>query len=67
MILTLGRNPSRWLWPLVAIGACPYLFLTSRFYGKLGTLFVGQWAFAVVGGFFLLVAASRPTITIADS
>jgi hypothetical protein len=58
IIVTLGRAPSRWLWVVGTLGVCPYLFLVGRDYGRLGTLFVGQWAFAVVGGLFLLVAMS---------
>jgi hypothetical protein len=65
VIVTLGRRPSRWLWPVVAIGACPYMFLVSRSYGKIGTLFVGQWAFAVVAGLFFL-AALAPVSTKRD-
>jgi Glycosyltransferase family 87 len=58
VIVVLGARPSRWLWPIVAIGVWPYLFLVSRTYGKFGTLLVGQWALATVGGLFLLVAFS---------
>jgi hypothetical protein len=61
VIVVIGARPSRWIWPIIAIGVCPYLFLVSRSYGKLGTLVVGQWAFAVVAGLFLLVAASPST------
>ena len=66
VLVVLGRQPSRWLWPLVAVAVCPYTILVSRFYGKVGTMFVGQWAFAVVGGFLLLMAASRPAAAIAE-
>ena len=58
ILVTLGRAPSRWLWVVGAIGVCPYLFVVGRYYGQFGTLVVGQWAIAVVGGLFLLVAAS---------
>lgn len=58
IIVVLGDRPSRWIWPVAVIGVCPSLLLVSRSYGKLGTLLVGQWAFATVAGLFLLVAAS---------
>jgi hypothetical protein len=57
VIAVLGRRPSRWLWPLTAIAICPYTLLVNRAYGIPGTLLVGQWALAVVGGLFLLVAS----------
>lgn len=58
VLVVLGERPSRWLWPVAALGVCPYMLLVGRSYGKLGTLFVGQWAFATVAGLFLLVAAA---------
>ena len=58
VIVVLGRRPSRWLWPLTAIAICPYTLLVSRSYGILGTVLVGQWAFATTLGLLLLVAAA---------
>jgi hypothetical protein len=56
VIVVLARRPSRWLWPIAAIAVCPYALLVSRSYGKLGTLLVGQWAFATMVGLLLLIA-----------
>jgi hypothetical protein len=60
VVVVLGRRLSRWLWPLIAIGVCPYMALVSPDYGKLGTLVVGQWAFAIIASMFLLIAAEPP-------
>ena len=62
VVATLAARPSQWLWPIIAVGACPYMFLVSRSYGKIGTLLVGQWAFAVVAGLYLLVAWTPSTV-----
>ncbi len=58
VIVVLARRPSRWLWPLTAIGIIPYTVLVNRSYGILGTVLVGQWAFVTTLGLLLLVAAA---------
>jgi hypothetical protein len=58
VIVVLARRPSFWLWPIGAIAVCPYTLLVSRVYGKLGTVIVGQWAFAIVAGLLVLVASA---------
>ena len=58
VIVVLGRQPSRWLWPLTALAICPFPLLVSRSYGILGTVVVGQWAFATSLGLLLLIAAA---------
>ena len=55
VLATLGRRPSRWMWPVGALAMCPYPLLVSRHYGVWGTLLVGQMAFAVMIALFLLV------------
>jgi hypothetical protein len=56
VITTLSRRPSRWAWPVSLLVIFPSLLLVSRTYGKLGTLVVGQWSFAIVAGLFGWVA-----------
>jgi hypothetical protein len=56
VVVVLAERPSRWLWIVGVLGVCPIIFLVSRAYGKVGTLLVGQWAFAVVVGLFVLSA-----------
>jgi hypothetical protein len=58
VIVVLARRPSLWLWPLGAIAVCPYTLLVSRSYGSLGTVVVGQWAFVMIAGLCLLIAAA---------
>lgn len=61
IVVTLARRPSRWLWPAMAISVCPSWLLVSRSYGKLGTLIVGQWAFATAVTLLVLVKATPPS------
>jgi hypothetical protein len=63
VVVVLARHPSRWLWPVMAIAVCPFSLMVSRSYGPLGTLIVGQWAFAVTAGLGLLVGTSSASNT----
>jgi hypothetical protein len=35
------------------------LLLVSRSYGRIGTIIIGQWAFVMIAGLFVLVAAMQ--------
>lgn len=48
----------RWSAVVAVIAVCPYAAVVNRHYGVVGTLLVGQIAFATVLGLFLLVAST---------
>jgi tetrahydromethanopterin S-methyltransferase subunit G len=46
-VAALRRRPTQWLWLLGAAAVCPFGSIVGRRYGVLGTLTIGQLAFAV--------------------
>jgi hypothetical protein len=58
VLAVLARRPSRWFWLIGALAMLPYTLLSNHEYGRLGTLFVGQWAFLIFVSLATAVALS---------